>query len=238
MSRNIVIVDDRFKVLENNRVIFLEKNITEESVKEVINKMLLLQDQGNDPIHLFISGQGGDLLPAFWLVTEIENSTIPIFTYCHTSIASSSSFIFMAGHCRIIYPTGIVMLHGIAGTTYGDILSINAQVENIKKLNSRLENYISTKSNLSKEKIIEILKNKETYFFGEEAIDAGIADQIYAGHIIKSVVKPVPDEFYFVPTLTPEVEKKVRDNFKAKQNELNKLSGNVMEIDEEDNEEY
>lgn len=86
------------------RTIFLEDDVTPESISDVGSRMLFLQTESSEPITLLINSGGGDLYPALQLCEQMKIiMKAPVRGIAVGECASSATFIML--HCAERYGT-------------------------------------------------------------------------------------------------------------------------------------
>ena len=107
------------KFLESRKV-FLWGVVTDESSREVVNRLLYLESQQpGEPIRLFINSPGGSVTAGMIICDTIRMITSPVYTICMGMAASMGAIILSVGQKgqRSIFPSGEIMIHqpGIGG---------------------------------------------------------------------------------------------------------------------------
>lgn len=171
------------EVHKHNRIIMLNSDITMESAIEVHAKILDLRNADQkEPIALYVSSQGGGVGPGLWLANEIECSETPIVTLCPSYALSAATLVFMAGHLRLVFPHSMILFHGMSNLLYGNVEQIGEQFANTDKVKNKVVDFISKHCKIPRKQINEIItKDKELYLLGEEAIEYGVADDLFQG---------------------------------------------------------
>ena len=65
-----------------------EDDIIEDSEANLVNKKF---DRNDDPIKIFINSPGGKVVPSLSIISAIESSKTPVFTYCLGQAASAAA---------------------------------------------------------------------------------------------------------------------------------------------------
>lgn len=131
------------------------------------------------PIKLFINSTGGSTYDMWAAIDAILTSKTPIYTYC-TGYAMSSAFkIYLAGHKRFATRHATFMYHQVILNQWGTYESIKEeQIENDWAQN-KIEEYILSKTKLTKKILNDVRKSKKNLFIHEdEFIKFGIVDEI------------------------------------------------------------
>ncbi len=169
------------KFLEQ-RKIFLWGAVTDESAKDLTEKLLYLEatDPGTE-IYFYINSPGGSITAGMAVYDTMQLITSPI-TVVVTGMAASMGSILLSGAKkgrRLLYPHSRVLIHQplISGRMIGPASDINIQAKEMEKLRAELNQILADASGQPIERI-----NKDTdrdfYLNAKEAIEYGLADRI------------------------------------------------------------
>lgn len=137
------------------------------------------KDYKREPIKLYINSYGGNAYDMWGLIDVILNSKTPIYTYC-TGYAMSVAFkIFLAGHKRFCYKHSTFMYHQINFGLSGRLQDIEENRKEMGDQNTKIEEYVIDRTNLTKDDIKEIReKKKDFYIHSDKAVKYGIVDEV------------------------------------------------------------
>ena len=166
----------------DQRKIFLWGAVTDESAKDLTEKLLYLEavDPGKD-ITFYINSPGGSITAGMAVFDTMRLITSPI-TVVVTGMAASMGSILLCGASkgrRLLYPHSRVLIHQplISGRMVGPATDINIQAKEMEKLRLELNQILATSSGQPLERI-----NRDTdrdfYLNAKEAIEYGLADKI------------------------------------------------------------
>jgi ATP-dependent Clp protease, protease subunit len=169
------------KFLEQ-RKIFLWGAVTDETAKDITEKLLYLEATapGKD-ITFYINSPGGSITAGMAIFDTMKLISSPI-TVVVTGMAASMGSILLCGASkgrRLLYPHSRVLIHQplISGRMIGPASDINIQAQEMEKLRQELNQILASSSGQPLERI-----NKDTdrdfYLNAKEAIDYGLADKI------------------------------------------------------------
>jgi ATP-dependent Clp protease protease subunit len=169
------------KFLEQ-RKIFLWGAVTDESAKDLTEKLLYLEAVApGQPITFYINSPGGSITAGMAVYDTMKLVTSPI-TVVVTGMAASMGSILLSGAPkgrRLLYPHSRVLIHQplISGRMVGPASDINIQAKEMEKIRAELNQILATASGQPLERI-----NRDTdrdfYLNAEEAIAYGLADRI------------------------------------------------------------
>ncbi len=164
------------------RKIFLWGAVTDESAKDITERLLYLEAIGpGKPITFYINSPGGSITAGMAVYDTMKLVTSPI-TVVVTGMAASMGSILLSGAPkgrRLLYPHSRVLIHQplISGRMVGPATDINIQAKEMEKLRSELNQILADASGQPIERI-----NRDTdrdfYLNAQEAIAYGLADRI------------------------------------------------------------
>ena len=168
-------------ILLKNRVIFLDKTVTSDSVNETIRQLVLMSLDSHEPITIIIDSPGGSIQAGFQLIDVMEATPCVIRTIALGSACSMGAMILAAGTpgYRAISARSKVMIHeplingGIGGST--------SQIESIANdLNERREtiNKMLCKYTGQSMKVMKKATSFDHWYDAEEALEFGLVDII------------------------------------------------------------
>ena len=169
------------KFLEQ-RKIFLWGAVTDETAKDITEKLLYLETvaPGKD-ITFYMNTPGGSITAGMAIYDTMKLISSPV-TIVVTGMAASMGSILLCGAAkgrRLIYPHARVLIHQplISGRMVGPATDINIQAIEMEKLRAELNRILATASGQSEEKVTRD-SDRDFYLNAEEAIAYGLADKI------------------------------------------------------------
>ncbi len=169
------------KFLEQ-RKIFLWGAVTDETAKDITEKLLYLEaaDPGKE-IFFYINTPGGSITAGMAVYDTMQLVTSPI-TVIVTGMAASMGSILLSGAKkgrRLLYPHSRVLIHQplISGRFIGPATDINIQAQEMEKLRHELNQILANASGQPLERITRDT-DRDFYLNAKEAIEYGLADKI------------------------------------------------------------
>lgn len=130
-------------------------------------------------IQLLLSTYGGEVYDGLSLYDAIKNSKTCVDITCFGKIMSMGIIILLASKTRKAYRNTTFMIHEISSFGMGKVADVEESVEEAKRLNKLLFDIIEKETNISKEKLEEVYKRKQDWFFtAEEALKIGLITEI------------------------------------------------------------
>ena len=169
------------KFLEQ-RKIFLWGAVTDETAKDLTEKLLYLETTGpGKDITFYMNTPGGSITAGMAVYDTIKLISSPV-TIVVTGMAASMGSILLCSVAkgrRLIYPHARVLIHQplITGRMVGPASDINIQAKEMEKLRTELNQILATASGQPFDKVTRD-SDRDFYLNAEEAIAYGLADKI------------------------------------------------------------
>lgn len=123
-----------------------------------------------------VNSFGGDAFSGLALYNALKAHPAPKTVIVEGIAASAASIIAMAGRVRMA--TGaMLMIHGPSSFAGGTASEVASVAEGLEKLRDSLVDVYQAKTNLGREKLVELL-GKDTWLTAAEAKELGFADEI------------------------------------------------------------
>ena len=137
--------------------------------------------KGKDSITVHINSVGGDFFAGLSIYNRLRTLGAEITTINDSLAASAGSIIFMAGDSgkRKVHAASTLMVHGVMGFLYGyyNVADLRDTIAALKAHDKTLVAAYMEATGLSEETIRAAI-SKDTYMTGQEAVDAGWADEV------------------------------------------------------------
>ena len=128
------------------------------------------------PIKILLNTIGGDLDACQSFYNVIQISKTPVYIYNMGICASAGALIFLSGHKRYALKGSKFLIHEGEVGLQGQTTKVLENLEQCKKTEKELEEYIVSKTKIDK-KMYNKNKKKE-WWISNEAVELGIADAI------------------------------------------------------------
>jgi len=164
------------------RKIFLWGAVTDESAKDITEKLLYLEaTEPGKEITFYINTPGGSITAGMAIYDTMKMISSPVAVVV-TGMAASMGSILLSGASkgkRFLYPHSRVLIHQplISGRFIGPATDINIQAQEMEKLRTELNQILATASGQPLEKIAQDT-DRDFYLNAQEAIEYGLADKI------------------------------------------------------------
>ena len=166
----------------DQRKIFLWGPVTDESAKDLCEKLLYLESTGpGKEITFYMNTPGGSITAGMAVFDVMKLISSPI-TIVVTGMAASMGSILLCAAAkgrRLIYPHGRVLIHQplISGRFIGPATDINIQAMEMEKIRGELNLILADASGQPIEKISRD-SDRDFYLNAKEAVAYGLADKI------------------------------------------------------------
>jgi ATP-dependent Clp protease, protease subunit len=174
-----VLIQKRFL---SQRKIFLWGPVTDESAKDLSEKLLYLESVApGKEIIFYMNTPGGSITAGMAVYDTMKLISSPV-TIVVTGMAASMGSILLCAAAkgrRLIYPHARVLIHQplISGRFIGPATDINIQAQEMEKLRSELNQILADASGQPIEKITKD-SDRDFYLNAKEAVAYGLADRI------------------------------------------------------------
>ena len=163
-----------------DRIIFFGNEFNSETCNIVTAELLYLDSIEEKDINIFIASGGGIVSGGLGIIDVISYINSDVSTTCISTAASMGAVLLSCGTKgkRFALPHSRVMLHqvssGMNTSTYADLA---ISLEQTKKYQDDLFKILAENMNKTVEEI-ENICNRDHWYIGQEAVDAGIVDKI------------------------------------------------------------
>jgi len=175
-QRNMTLGD----LLLENRIVFLQGEISTLSANEVVMKLLYLQSVNRrKDINFYINSPGGSVSATLAIYDTMKILSCPVATYC-VGLAASGGAILLAGGTkgkRYALQHSKVMIHQPWGGVGGQVSDVEIQANEILKDRQTLNEILSECSGKSVEQIAKDV-DRDFYLSAAEAKEYGLVDNI------------------------------------------------------------
>ncbi len=166
----------------DERKIFLWGAVTDESAKDLTEKLLYLEATGpGKEITFYLNSPGGSITAGMAVYDTIKLISSPITVVVTGMAASMGSILLSAAPKgrRLLYPHSRVLIHQplISGRMVGPATDINIQAVEMEKLRAELNQILADASGQPIERINQDT-DRDFYLNAKEAIAYGLADRI------------------------------------------------------------
>ena len=171
---------DIYSKLLDDRIVFLNEEVTRASASCIIAQMLFLEsEKSNEDILFYINSPGGEVTAGYSIMDTMNYIKCDVSTICIGEAASMAAILLACGTKgkRISLPTSRIMIHQPLGGTDGQATDMEIRTKEILRLKKMSEEILAKATGKTVQKIH---KDTERDFFmtAQEALEYGLIDEI------------------------------------------------------------
>jgi ATP-dependent Clp endopeptidase proteolytic subunit ClpP len=152
------------------------------SAKDFVNQLRLATGNNLTSLTLNIDSPGGSVDDGLTIYDAIKALGVPVTSNVTGTAASMASVIMLAADKITIAENGRVMIHRVSGGVMGNPDDVAAAAAVMKQFEDRIINIYMARTGKDETTIRDLMKAEiGTWFFGQEAVDAGFADEVTPG---------------------------------------------------------
>jgi ATP-dependent Clp protease protease subunit len=166
------------KILKT-RNILLSGEINKSLGERIIRQLILLEDQGDDPIKVFIDSPGGDADAGFAIFDMMRFVKPEVIIIGMGLVASAAAIILLAApkERRIALPNSHYLIHQPLSGMRGVATEIEIHAKELDKLRRKINKLISDETGQKIEKV-EKDTDRDYWMNAEEALEYGLVSKI------------------------------------------------------------
>ena len=166
------------KILKT-RNILLSGEINKSLGERIIRQLILLEDQGDEPIKVFIDSPGGDADAGFAIFDMMRFVKPEVIIIGMGLVASAAAIILLAAprDRRIALPNSHYLIHQPLSGMRGVATEIEIHAKELDKLRRKINKLISEETGQKIEKV-EKDTDRDYWMNAEEALDYGLVSKI------------------------------------------------------------
>ena len=173
---------DIYSRLLEDRIIFLDGEINDQSANLIIAQLIYLE--GKDPdkdIMMYINSPGGSVVSGMAIYDTMNYIKCDVSTICVGLAASMAAILLSSGAKgkRYALPNSEIMIHQPLGGAKGQVTEIKIAAEHIIKIKNKLNKILANNTGQSIKRI-ENDTERDNYMNADEALKYGIVDKIIA----------------------------------------------------------
>lgn len=143
-------------------VIIRVENFNPESAREFAAQMESAHNTGQPVIPVIIDSYGGQVYSLMAMISEIQNSDIPVATIIQGKAMSCGAILstFGAKGMRFMDPNATVMIHDVSSMAWGKIEEMKASTEEAARLNKIVFQMMAKNCGKNKDYFLDIIHEK------------------------------------------------------------------------------
>jgi len=136
-----------------------------------------LQVCNGAPVVLHINSPGGDVFEALAIYATLKNYPGLVTARVEGLAASAASYIMLAGNTVEVEPNGMIMIHDASGYEYGNADEMRKFADNLDLTSDNIAAMYAAKAGGDVAGWRAAMRT-ETWYAGQKAVDAGLADRV------------------------------------------------------------
>lgn len=144
-----------------------------------------LTSVNTNSIDLHLSSPGGDVFDGVAIYNSLKQHPAHVKVSIDGLAASAASFIAQAGDEITIARNASVMIHDAHGATMGNAADHMYMYELLNRQSDNIADVYAQKAGGTAEEWRARMK-EETWYIGQEAVDAGLVDSVYSADAVKN----------------------------------------------------
>ena len=170
---------DNNETLLKTRSILISGEIAKKMAEKVVNQLLMLEAENDDPIRVFIDSPGGDVDSAYAIFDMIRFVKPKVIMIAMGLAASAGALILLAGEKenRFGFPNSHYLIHQPLSGIRGVATEIEIHAKEIEKTRQKINALIAKETGKSLAQV-EKDTDRDYWMSAEEALDYGLISKI------------------------------------------------------------
>ena len=161
------------------RTILLSGQVNKDLAEKTIRQLLLLDEENEKPIKIFIDSPGGDADAGFAIFDMIRFVKAPVWTVGMGLVASAAAIIQLASpkERRVGLPNSHYLIHQPLSGIRGVATDIEIHARELEKLREKINKLIAEETGMEMSQV-EKDTDRDYWMSGEEAVKYGLISKI------------------------------------------------------------
>ncbi|POR03602.1 ATP-dependent Clp protease proteolytic subunit [Alkalispirochaeta sphaeroplastigenens] len=161
------------------RTILISGEINKDLAERVVRQLLILEQEGDDPIRVFIDSPGGDADAGYGIFDTIRFVTPQVWTVGIGLVASAGALILLAAEKerRLAFPNSHYLIHQPLSGIRGVATDIEIHAREIEKMRARINLLISRETGKPLEQV-ERDTDRDYWMSAEDAVEYGLVSRV------------------------------------------------------------
>ncbi|MDR0447687.1 MAG: ATP-dependent Clp protease proteolytic subunit [Treponema sp.] len=161
------------------RTILLSGQVNKDLAEKTVRQLLLLDEENDKPIRIFIDSPGGDADAGFAIFDMIRFVKSPVWTIGMGLVASAAAIIQLASpkERRVGLPNSHYLIHQPLSGIRGVATDIEIHARELEKLREKINKLIAEETGISMEQV-EKDTDRDFWMNADEAIQYGLISRV------------------------------------------------------------
>lgn len=150
------------KLIDNLPVIIRVTKFDESAAKAFTNEVTKAQNTGQPYLPVIVDSYGGQVYSLMSMISDINNSKIPVATIVQGKAMSCGAILFSFGadgH-RYMDPNATLMIHDVSSMKWGKVEEIKASAEETERLNKKVYQMMAANCGQHEDYFLELIHEK------------------------------------------------------------------------------
>jgi ATP-dependent Clp protease protease subunit len=165
--------------LLKSRSVLLSGEINKQLAERIIKQLILLEEDGENPVRVFIDSPGGDADAGYAIFDMLRFINPPVITIGMGLVASAAAIVLLAAPSerRVALPNSHYLIHQPLSGIRGVATEIEIHARELEKLRSKINQMIADETGQSIEKV-EQDTDRDYWLSATEAQEYGLVSRI------------------------------------------------------------
>ncbi len=165
--------------LLKSRSVLLSGEINKQLAERIIKQLILLEEDGENPVRVFIDSPGGDADAGYAIFDMLRFINPPVITIGMGLVASAAAIVLLAAPSerRVALPNSHYLIHQPLSGIRGVATEIEIHARELEKLRSKINQMIADETGQSVEKV-EQDTDRDYWLSAAEAQEYGLVSRI------------------------------------------------------------
>ena len=161
------------------RTVLISGEVNKELAERVVRQLLILEQESDDPIRVFIDSPGGDADAGYAIFDTIRFVKPVVYMVGIGLVASAGALILLAGDKdkRLAFPNSHYLIHQPLSGVRGVATEIEIHAREIDKMQKRINTLISQETGKPFEQV-EKDTDRDYWMNAEEAVEYGLISRV------------------------------------------------------------
>lgn len=146
-----------------------------------------LSQMAGQHVTVRLNTPGGSVDEGVAIYNALKRHDGGVTTIVDSLAASMGSYLLQAGGRRVVARNAMVMVHDPWSISIGNAAQLRTDADILDKYASRMVPDYAERSGKSDDEIVKIMSD-ETWYAGQEIVDAGFADEVYTEDAVEPVL--------------------------------------------------